>query len=83
MSCSTTAPGIIIQIARGLSSFFTSSASEDAPTAPSLANSSTAWGDLIVDHALMVFLEQPPHHVRAHPSKTDHSDLHRFLLFPN
>ena len=47
MIWSTDAPGIIIQIARGLPSFFTKSASEEAPTAPSLANSATARGDLL------------------------------------
>ncbi len=30
----------------------------------------------VEDHALMTSREQPPHHVRAHPSKTNHSDLH-------
>jgi hypothetical protein len=46
MVLSTTAAGTINQIARGLSNSFTSSASEDVPTAFSSANRSTAAGDL-------------------------------------
>ena len=46
MVASTTAAGTISQTARGFSSFFTKSASEEAPTAFSLASSSTAFGDL-------------------------------------
>src|SRR5258707_11638412 len=33
-------------------------------------------------HAIVAVLNEPPHHVRSHPSKTDHSELHRTLLFP-
>ena len=46
MVLSTTAAGTISQIARGLSSFFTKSASEEAPIAFSLTSSSTAFGDM-------------------------------------
>ena len=46
MVLSTTAAGTINQTARGFSSFFTRSASEEAPTAFSWANSVTACGDL-------------------------------------
>ena len=46
MVLSTTAAGTINQMARGFSSFFTRSASEEAPTAFSLASSFTAFGDL-------------------------------------
>ena len=46
MVLSTTPAGTISQIARGLSSFFTRSCSEDAPAALSLTSSSTAFGDL-------------------------------------
>ena len=30
----------------------------------------------VEDHALVAALEQPPHHVRAHSAKSDHSELH-------
>jgi hypothetical protein len=30
----------------------------------------------VEDHTLMASREQPPYHVRTHPSKTNHSDLH-------
>ena len=45
MVLSTTAAGTISQIARGLSSFFTKSASEAAPTAFSSTNCLTALGE--------------------------------------
>ena len=83
MVVSTTAAGTISQTARGFSSFFTRSASEEAPTAFSLANSFTACRRPVEDHALMAALEQPPHHVRAHPAKSDHSELHKSLLVLN
>ena len=35
---------------------------------------------LVEDHALMPAGDQPPHHVRAHPTQTDHSQLHGSLL---
>jgi hypothetical protein len=47
MVSSTTAAGTISQIARGLSSFFTTSASDAAPIAFSLTSSFTACGDLL------------------------------------
>jgi hypothetical protein len=34
------------------------------------------FGRLVEDHASMAGLEQPPHHVRAHPAQSDHSQLH-------
>ena len=43
---STTAAGTISQIARGFASFFTKSASEEAPVAFSFASSATAFGDM-------------------------------------
>ena len=46
MVLSTTAAGTINQTARGFSRFFTSSASEEVPTAFSAANCFTALGDL-------------------------------------
>ena len=46
MVLSTTAAGTISQTARGLASFSTRSASEDAPVAFSFASSSTALGDM-------------------------------------
>ena len=45
MVLSTTAAGTISQIARGLASFLTRSASEAAPTALPLAKSFTAFGN--------------------------------------
>src|SRR5882672_3935341 len=45
MVVSTTAAGTISQIARGVSSFLTRSAIDEAPRALSLATSSTAFGD--------------------------------------
>src|SRR5262245_21750207 len=44
MVASTTAAGTINQTARGLSSFFMKSRTEEAPTAFSLTSASTAWG---------------------------------------
>ena len=46
MDVSTTAAGTINHTALGLSSFFTKSASEEAPTALSWASSCTAFGDM-------------------------------------
>jgi hypothetical protein len=43
---STTAAGTINQIARGFSSFFTKSASEELPVALSFTSSATAFGDM-------------------------------------
>src|SRR5262245_42114927 len=45
MVLSTAAAGTISQTDRGFSSFFKRSGSEAAPTAPSFANSPTAFGD--------------------------------------
>ena len=45
MVASTTAAGTISQTARGVGSFFTSSAIDAAPTALARASSSTAFGD--------------------------------------
>ena len=30
----------------------------------------------VEDHALVAAAQQPPHHVRAHPSESDHAELH-------
>src|SRR5271157_5372843 len=46
MVLSTTAAGIINQTARGFWSLLTKSCMEEAPTALSLTNSSTAFGDI-------------------------------------
>src|SRR3989449_3978098 len=46
MVASTTAAGTISQTARGVSSFFTRSAIDEAPTAFAWVNSATAFGDL-------------------------------------
>jgi hypothetical protein len=35
----------------------------------------------VEDHALMASLEQPPHHVGAHPAEADHSELHEGAPF--
>ena len=79
-SWSTTAAGTIIQIARGAFIFATSSASDAAPVAPSFASAATAAGLHVEDDALVAALLQPPHHVRAHPAESDHSELHRRSL---
>ncbi len=34
-------------------------------------------GRHVEDHALMASLQQPPHHVGAHPAQADHSELHQ------
>ena len=57
-------------------SFFTKSASEAAPTAFSLTSSFDRFGRHVEDHALVAVLDQPPHHVGAHPAQSDHSELH-------
>ena len=46
MVLSVTAAGTISQTARGFCSFFTRSASDEAPTAFSWTNSCTAFGDM-------------------------------------
>src|SRR5882762_3033782 len=56
MVASTTAAGTISQIARGFASFSASSASEAAPVAFFLTNSSTAFGDLSNSTQLCPFL---------------------------
>ena len=76
MVLSTTAAGTISQTARGLSSFFTRSASDEAPTAFSLGQLLDRLRRPVEDHALMAALEKPPHHVGAHPAQSDHSQLH-------
>ena len=77
MVLSTTAAGTISQTARGCSSFLTKSASEAAPAAFSLTNSSR-FRRAVKDDAFMAALQQPAHHVGAHPSQTDHPELHVF-----
>ena len=76
MVLSTTAAGTISQTARGFSSFFTRSASEEAPDRFLLGQLLDRFGRPVEDHALMASLEQPPHHVGAHPAESDHSELH-------
>ena len=76
MVLSTTAAGTINQIARGFSSFFTRSASEDAPNRLLLDQFLHRFRRHVEDHALVASLEQPPHHVGAHPAQSDHSELH-------
>ena len=83
MVLSTTAAGTISQIARGFASFFTKSASEEAPTAFSLAKSLTACGDAVKNDALMSVLDQAAHHVGAHPAQADHAELHCGFRFHN
>ena len=80
MLASTTAAGTISQMARGLLSFSTNSASDAAPCAPSDASSATALGVAIVDDAGVPIAKETAHHVRAHPAETDHSELHHELL---
>ena len=37
----------------------------------------------VEDHALMAALDQPSHHVGAHPAQSNHPDLHCCFLFHN
>ena len=76
MVLSTTAAGTISQTARGLSSFFTKSASEGGPRRFLLDQFLDRVGRPVEDHAVMASLEKPPHHVGAHPAQADHSELH-------
>ena len=76
MVLSTTAAGTISQTARGLVSFLANSASDAVPTAFSFASSATAFGGHVEHHAFMAALQEAAHHVRAHPAKADHSQLH-------
>src|SRR5262245_17431674 len=76
MVLSTTAAGTMSHTARGLSSFFTKSASEVDPIALSCTSSCTVLGH-VEDHALVPTLDETAHHVRAHPAEADHSELHR------
>ena len=80
MVLSTTAAGTINQTARGLSSFFTRSASEDAPIGFLLGQLLDRLRRPVEDHAVVASLQKPPHHVGAHPAQTDHSELHSCLL---
>ena len=80
MVSSTTAAGTISQTARGLASFLTKSASEDAPTAFSLASSCHGLRRHVEDDAFVAALDEPAHHVRTHPAEADHSQLHRLIL---
>ncbi len=41
------------------------------------------FGRSVEDHALVTSPKKTPHHIRAHSSKTNHSDLHRQLLSHN
>ena len=72
MLASTTAAGTINQMARGLLSFGTNSAS-DAPPArlPTLAPSPRQGCGR--RHACVLVAQEAAHHVRAHTAKTDHS----------
>ena len=81
MVLSTTAAGTISQTARGFSSFFTKSASDEAPTAFSSHQLLDRLRRHVEDHALMAACEQPPHHVGAHAAKSDHSELHSCVPF--
>ena len=76
MVSSTTAAGTINQTARGGVSFATKSASDVDPTAFSLANSLIDFGDMSNTTHSVPFSDDAPRHVGAHPSQTDHSQLH-------
>ena len=80
MVSSTTAAGTISHAARGFSSFFTKSSTEVAPVAFSFASSSTACCGHVEDDAIVTALDEPSHHVRAHPAQTDHPELHDLFL---
>ena len=81
MVSSTTAAGTINQTTRGVSSFFTKSASDVAPTAFSLTSSLTASGDRSKTTQLCPFLNQASNHVGSHPAEPYHSKLHEPSFF--
>ena len=76
MLASTTAAGTISQIARGLASCLTKSASDADPLRAVCGQLRDRLAVAIVDDAGVAVALQPAHHVRAHPAKTDHSELH-------
>ena len=76
MVWSTTAAGTISHTARGFASFFTKSASDDAPVAFLLDELLHRFGRHVEHHAVMSAFDQPAHHVGAHPTQSDHSELH-------
>ena len=76
---STTAAGTISQTARGrleLGDEFVEARRADGPL---LDQRSRRRGMDVVDDAFLAVAQQPPHHVRAHPTQTDHPELHGCL----
>ena len=74
---STAAAGTISQMARGFSSLLTKSASEAAADRPSLEPARcTGFGERSKTTHWCPPLQEAPHHICAHPSKTNHSELH-------
>jgi hypothetical protein len=61
------------QIARGVASFWTKSASEEAPVAPCFAESGDGVGGGVKDDAVVAGFLQAEDHACAHASESDHS----------
>ena len=80
MVLSTLPTGTISQTARGFVRLSTNSGSEAAPTAFSLHQLFDRLCGLVEHNALMSAPQQAAHHVRSHPAKTDHSQLHGLIL---
>ena len=80
MVASTAAAGTISHTARGVSSFFTRSAIDEAPTAFARVSSSTAFGDRSKTTHWWPPARSRRHHVGAHATESDHSELHHGLL---
>ena len=74
---STTPAGSINQIARGLLSLATSSASDACGDRAFAVKAFCSRCLRVMHDADVVFPEQAPHHARAHSTQTDHPELHR------
>jgi hypothetical protein len=61
---------------RGARHFLTSSSTEAAATAAVFRERRNGLGRAIVSNDFMPRAHEPARHVRAHPAKADHSDLH-------
>ena len=61
---------------RGLESFDTSSASENAPMRALGRKGANRVGEQVVGDELVTAPGEAPHHVRPHSTKTYHSKLH-------
>ena len=68
--------GTMTHTARGVSSFAASSASDEAPSAPSATSAFDRVRMDVVADAVVTVPEEPAHDAGAHPSESDHSELH-------